>query len=218
MGFPGRSVVKNLPASAGDVGSISGSGRSLEEGIGNPLQYTCLENPMDREAWRLQLQGHKESDVTDLRAQTPLLVCRLCEAREHDCQTCVSGVPSLTLNLTQTRLLIHICAMNKYSSKLIGKISTMDQPEGKNIKSGFHATCCKIYGGVGRRRREERETERTGVSVLVGLLINHQEHMVLNLYLFGTDLNPLAITFNNPTVPRAVLSWFLSWHHYGQSQ
>ena len=50
MGFPGGSVVKNLPANAGDMGSIPGSGRSLEEGNGNPLQYSCLDNPMDRGA------------------------------------------------------------------------------------------------------------------------------------------------------------------------
>ena len=126
----------------------------------------------------------------------------------------MNGVPSLTLSLTKTRLLIHICVTNKCSSELLGKISTMDQPEDKNIKSGFHATCFKIYGGrVGRKRREERETEteteRTGVSVLVGLLINHQEHVVLNLYIFGTDLNPLALTLSNPTVPIAILPRFL---------
>ena len=48
-------VVKNPPASSGDVramGSIPGSGRSPGEGHGNPLQYSCLENPMDRGAWR----------------------------------------------------------------------------------------------------------------------------------------------------------------------
>ena len=47
-------VVKNLPASAGDIkdaGLISGSGRSPQGGHGNPLQYSCLENPTDREAW-----------------------------------------------------------------------------------------------------------------------------------------------------------------------
>ena len=44
-------VVKNLPANAGDADSISGSGRSPGEGNGNPLQYFCLENPMDRGAW-----------------------------------------------------------------------------------------------------------------------------------------------------------------------
>jgi len=47
-GFPGVSVVRNLPSNAGDVGSVSGSGRSPGEGNGNPLQYSCLENPMDR--------------------------------------------------------------------------------------------------------------------------------------------------------------------------
>ena len=41
-------MVKNLPANAGDVGSIPGSGRSLGEGNGNPFQYFCLGNPMDR--------------------------------------------------------------------------------------------------------------------------------------------------------------------------
>ena len=48
LGFPGGSMIKNPPASAGDaghVGSIPGSGN------GNPLQYSCLENPMDRGAW-----------------------------------------------------------------------------------------------------------------------------------------------------------------------
>ena len=50
-GFLGGSVVKNLPANAGDTGLILGSGRSLEEGNGNPFQYSCLENPMDRGAW-----------------------------------------------------------------------------------------------------------------------------------------------------------------------
>ena len=47
-GFPGGSVVKNLPANAGEVGSVSGSGRSSGEGNGNPLKYSCLGNPMDR--------------------------------------------------------------------------------------------------------------------------------------------------------------------------
>ena len=51
MGFPGGPVVKNLPANAGDVGSVPGSGRSPGEENGNPLQYSCLGNPMDRGAW-----------------------------------------------------------------------------------------------------------------------------------------------------------------------
>ena len=60
--FPhsGGTVVKNPPASAGDtrdVGSISGSGRSPGVGNGNPLQYACLENPKDREAWWATVHG-----------------------------------------------------------------------------------------------------------------------------------------------------------------
>ena len=47
-GFPGDSVVKNLPAHAGDLGLTPELGRSPREGNGNPLQYSCLENPMDR--------------------------------------------------------------------------------------------------------------------------------------------------------------------------
>ena len=47
--FPAGSVVKKTPANAGDAGSIPGSGRSPGGGNGNPLQYFCWENPMDRE-------------------------------------------------------------------------------------------------------------------------------------------------------------------------
>ena len=51
MGFPGCSEVKASACNAGDWGSIPGLGRSPGEGNGNPLQYSCLENPMEREAW-----------------------------------------------------------------------------------------------------------------------------------------------------------------------
>ena len=62
--FPGGSVVKNLAANAGDVGSIPASKISGEEN-GNPLQYSCLENPMDRGAWWVTVHGvAKESDMT----------------------------------------------------------------------------------------------------------------------------------------------------------
>jgi len=58
-------VVKNLPANAGDSSLLPGSERSLGDGNGNPLQYSCLGNPMDRGAWRTAINGvAKESDVT----------------------------------------------------------------------------------------------------------------------------------------------------------
>ena len=65
MGFPGGAVVKN-PANAGGargVGTIPGSGRSPGEGNGNPLQYSCPENPMDRGAWGAAVQGVAKSQT-----------------------------------------------------------------------------------------------------------------------------------------------------------
>ena len=52
MGFPGGSVVKNPPADAGEVGSVPELRRSPGLGNGKPFQYSCLGNPMDREAWK----------------------------------------------------------------------------------------------------------------------------------------------------------------------
>ena len=54
-------AVKNLPANVGDAGSIPGSGRSPGEGNGDPLQYSCLENSMDRGAWWATVHGVTKS-------------------------------------------------------------------------------------------------------------------------------------------------------------
>ena len=59
-GFP-VAVVKNLPANAGDLSSISGSERSPDVGNGNPLHYSCLENPMERGAWWSTVHKVKKS-------------------------------------------------------------------------------------------------------------------------------------------------------------
>ena len=61
MGFPGGSEVKASAWNAGDRGSIPGSGRSPGEGNGNPLQYSCLENPMEGGAWWATVHGVSKS-------------------------------------------------------------------------------------------------------------------------------------------------------------
>ena len=57
IGFPRGSEVKASASNVGDLGLIPGSGRSSGEGNGNPLQYSCLENHMDREAWWATVHG-----------------------------------------------------------------------------------------------------------------------------------------------------------------
>ena len=57
LDLPGSSDGRESAYSAGDLGSIPGSGRSPGEGNGNPLQYPCLENPMGRGAWRATVSG-----------------------------------------------------------------------------------------------------------------------------------------------------------------
>ena len=66
LSFPGGTVVKNLSANAGDtgdVGSIPGSGRSPGVRNGNPLQYSCLGNPMDTRAWQTTVHGVTKSQT-----------------------------------------------------------------------------------------------------------------------------------------------------------
>ena len=66
-------VVKNLPANAGDISdvcSIPGSARSPRGGYGNPLQYSCLENLMDRGSWQTIALSVAESDTTEMTEHT----------------------------------------------------------------------------------------------------------------------------------------------------
>ena len=64
MGFPDGTVVKNLPANVGDMGSIPRLGRFPGEGNGNPLEDSCLGNTIDRGAWRATLGSMKPNRVT----------------------------------------------------------------------------------------------------------------------------------------------------------
>ena len=64
-GFPGSSVGKESACNVGDLGLIPGSERSPGEGHANPLQYSCLENPMDRSLVGYSPWDHRESDTTE---------------------------------------------------------------------------------------------------------------------------------------------------------
>ena len=100
-GFPGGLVVKNPPANAGyagDVGSIPGSGRSPGEGNGNPLQCSCLENPMDRAACWAAVQGvTKDSDTTERLSHHhhhPCFGCRAIMTKDRECSVGMGGTSS----------------------------------------------------------------------------------------------------------------------------
>ena len=73
--FPGGSEGKESAYNAGDPASISGLGRSPGEGNGNPLQYSCLENPMDRGAWRATVLGVAKSRAQLSDWHSTLILC-----------------------------------------------------------------------------------------------------------------------------------------------
>ena len=102
-GFPGGAGVKNLPANAGetrDVSLIPGSGRSPRIGNGNPLQYSCLENPMNRGAWRATVYGVAECECactharTHTHTHTTAIVSVLCHEAVNGTHLFVCPLPS----------------------------------------------------------------------------------------------------------------------------
>ena len=93
-GFPGGSEVKASACNAGDLGSIPGSGRYPGEGNGNPLQYSCLENPMDSGAWWATVHGVAKSqtrlsELTFTYTTSPILK-KPCINKIHDGETIYS--------------------------------------------------------------------------------------------------------------------------------
>ena len=65
-GFPGGSASKESACNEKDLGSIPGLGSSPGEGNGNPLQFSCLENPMNRGSWWATVRGSQRSDMTEV--------------------------------------------------------------------------------------------------------------------------------------------------------
>jgi len=85
-GFPASAVVKNLLANAGDVGSMSGLRRSPGRGHGNPLQYSCLENAMDKGTWWVIVHGFEKSQTRlteHVCARTHMHTCTHTHAHTH---------------------------------------------------------------------------------------------------------------------------------------
>ena len=74
LGLPGGAVVKKSSADTGHTGLIPGLGRYPAVGNGNPLQYSCLENPIDRGVWWVTVHGVTESDMTE---HTCTVICIL---------------------------------------------------------------------------------------------------------------------------------------------
>ena len=86
--FPGGSDGKASVYNAGDLGLISGSGRSAGEGNGNPLQYYCLENPMDGGVWQATSPwGRKELDTTE-RSTSPITFIQSLEIKKKEKKAC----------------------------------------------------------------------------------------------------------------------------------
>ena len=80
-------MVKNPPANAGDMGSISDLGRFPGGGNANPLQYSCLENPMDRKAWQAVVHRvtKSQTQLKQLLAHA-FIYCILCSQAAHNCR------------------------------------------------------------------------------------------------------------------------------------
>ena len=113
--FPGGAELKASACNVGDLGSIPGSGRSPGEGNGNPLQYSCLENPMDGGAWWARVTGRKELDKTErLHFHNSYWISNIpsgklkwivpCEARKSEWQ-----LPVLSYNAFNSVLRLNPC-------------------------------------------------------------------------------------------------------------
>ena len=96
-GFPGGSNAKESAYSAGDLSSIPGSGKSPGEGIGNPLQCSCLENFMDRKAWKTTVHGISKSRTRLIYLEKPVFINRREVKERVDILECFPSNSVITL-------------------------------------------------------------------------------------------------------------------------
>ena len=107
MGFPGGSVGKESACNAGDLGSITGSGRSPGGGNGNPLLYSCLGNPMDREVWWATV--HRVARVGQDIATKLLLTTRVIHSHSVELEAFQSTAIPLSSAYTQQGHKLEAC-------------------------------------------------------------------------------------------------------------
>ena len=137
-------VVKNPPANAGDAGSIPGLGRSPGEGHGNPLQYSCLENPMDRGAWQATVMGSQRVG--------------------HNWMTSLFFLYHMASN--RTPLHMHVCMLSCFSHAWL--CHPMDcSPVGSSIHGIFQARILE-WVALSFSRRSSQSRDWTWVSCIVG--------------------------------------------------
>ena len=129
MGVPSGSVVKNLPANPGDSGLIPGSGRSPGEVNGNPLQFSCLGNSMDRGAWRDTVHGVAKSHTTELEHKEVKLAANpgLLVSRFVDCNLVLQVSPSYLCRKT-SRLSLRFCPVQAEVSRDSGPQQSQSAP------------------------------------------------------------------------------------------
>ena len=141
-GFPGGSDGKASACNAGDPSSIPGSGRSPGKGNGNPLQYSCLENPMDRGAWWATVHGVAKSRTrlshfTSLHFNTDLLSCFILVVTfvPEKINEVYTGWWSLFLGKERTRKQVSIkcCCHAQFLGQILPHISENESYPGEGM-------------------------------------------------------------------------------------
>ena len=150
MDFPGGSVVKNLPANAGDsreASSVLGLERSLEEGNGNPLQYSCLENSMGRGACWATVHGVAESLIwLSSWAHTTHIACQLfwkqsCSQLKMLCWLIHNDLTCGGEDIERSSAPLFSLAMRRYMNPL----RSWQQHRRKAVTSCALSTCTLLY-------------------------------------------------------------------------